>query len=205
MNPGTVLPPLPSAAFADKKVVLASGSPRRRELLAYIIPYFSIADNRDVKESYPADLDPVRVPEYLSQLKASAYTDLLQPDELLITADTVVILDNEILGKPRDNADACRMLGLLSDKVHTVVTGVTLTAPDRTVTFSERTSVEFGHLGTEEIRDYVELYRPLDKAGAYGIQEWAGAAAIKKIEGCYYNVMGLPLHALYTHLKDFYR
>lgn len=202
--PGRVYPPLPSPAFAGKNVVLASNSPRRRELLGYIIPSFSIAENRDVEETYSADLEPCRVPEYLSRLKASAYTDMLRPDELLITADTVVILDGRILGKPHDRADACRMLGELSGKAHTVVTGVTLSSTEKSVTFSEHTTVHFGPLTADEIRNYVERYRPLDKAGAYGIQEWVGAAAIKCIEGCYYNVMGLPLHALYTQLKTFY-
>ena len=209
------VPPLPSPAFAGKTVMLASNSPRRRELLGLILPAFSIAPRRDIDEAFPADLAPADVPAYLSRLKADAYADLLTPDMLLITADTVVISEHSefsessepsILGKPRSEAEACEMLRSLAGRTHTVVTGVTLRSGSgrRDETFSETTRVTFGPLTDSEIAQYVARYRPLDKAGAYGIQEWLGAAAIARIDGCFYNVMGLPLHALYSHLKAFF-
>ncbi|MDE6207392.1 MAG: Maf family nucleotide pyrophosphatase [Muribaculaceae bacterium] len=202
----SILPPLPSEAFRDVNIVLASNSPRRRELLSMIAPGFIIAPPRSIEEKYPSDLTPTEVPAYLSRLKSDAYADILTPGELLITADTVVIADGKILGKPHDADDAVSMLKTLRDATHTVVTGVTLRSLDgrRDVTFSESTQVTFGHLSDAEIQRYVELYRPFDKAGAYGIQEWIGASAICGISGCFYNVMGLPLHALYGHLKEFY-
>lgn len=210
------VPPLPSPAFAGKTVMLASNSPRRRELLGLILPAFTIAPRRDIDEAYPADLAPADVPAYLSRLKADAYADLLTPDTLLITADTVVISEasepsefsesSKILGKPHSEAEACAMLRSLAGRTHTVVTGVTLRSGSgrRDETFSETTRVTFGPLTDSEIAQYVARYRPLDKAGAYGIQEWLGAAAIARIDGCFYNVMGLPLHALYRHLTDYF-
>ena len=187
----------------DYKVLLASNSPRRRELLRMIVPSFTVAESRGVDESYPADMPAPEVPVYLSQVKAAAYSDLLQPNELIITADTVVIDRGDILGKPADRAQAIDMLSRLADHTHTVVTGVSLTSPGRSMSFAESTEVEFGPLSQQEIEHYVDTYRPFDKAGAYGIQEWIGAVAIKGIRGCYYNVMGLPLHALYSHLGIF--
>lgn len=206
------LPPLPSPAFAGTTVMLASNSPRRRELLGLILPEFSIAPRRDIDEAYPAGLAPADVPAYLSRLKADAYADLVAPDTLLITADTVVISEPSefsepsILGKPHSDAEACAMLRTLAGRTHTVVTGVTLRSGSgrRDDTFSETTRVTFGPLTDSEIAQYVARYRPLDKAGAYGIQEWLGAAAIARIDGCFYNVMGLPLHALYRHLTDYF-
>lgn len=200
-----ILPPLPSETLKNFKILLASNSPRRRELLGLIVPAFEIAPSREVNEIYPSSLEARKVPAFLSQLKAKAYLSDLQPDQLLITADTVVILDGRILGKPHNEAEACLMLKELSGRHHTVVTGVTLSSKEKCVTFSEATDVHFGELTEHEIRDYVERYKPLDKAGAYGIQEWVGAAAIKGIDGCFYNVMGLPLHALYTQLKSFHK
>lgn len=185
----------------DLKVVLASQSPRRRELMQMLIPDVRVADVRDVDETYPADLPAESVPQWLSQLKARAYADEISGNEVLLTADTVVILDNEILGKPADEADACRMLRRLSGRSHTVVTGVTLTSATGAVSFSEHTEVEMAPLSEQEIEAYVATCRPLDKAGAYGIQEWIGGIGISGIRGCFYNVMGLPLHAVYKHLK----
>lgn len=201
-----VLPPLPSEAYSAVNVLLASNSPRRRELLGLILPSFEIAIPREVDEVYPVGMAAEEVPAYLSQLKAKAYADLLAPGELIITADTIVIADGDIMGKPHDKAQAVEMLGRLENNTHTVVTGVTLMSLEgkRQDTFSEATRVTFGHLTDEEIARYVDRYRPFDKAGAYGIQEWIGAAAISRIDGCFYNVMGLPLHALYSHLKDFF-
>lgn len=200
------LPPLPSPAYADKKILLASNSPRRRELLGLIVPEFEIAPSKDIEEVFPAGLAAEDVPAYLSRLKASAYIDSLDADTLLITADTIVLLDGEILGKPKDHADAVAMVSHLAGRTHTVVTGVSLTsqAGKKSDTFAEKTSVTFCKLTAGEIEEYVNRFKPFDKAGAYGIQEWLGAAAIAGINGCFYNVMGLPLHALHTHLKTFF-
>lgn len=185
------------------KVLLASNSPRRRELLKMIVPDFKIARMYDIDETYPADLPLERVPEYLSQLKARAYKHQLEDNEIILTADTVVISEGRILGKPHSRDEAISMLRALMGKTHTVVTGVTLTSISSYDTFSESTRVTFGTLSLPEIEGYVDCFKPMDKAGAYGIQEWIGAAAITGIEGCFYNVMGLPLHALYLHLKAF--
>lgn len=198
-----ILPPNPFGAQAHIRVLLASNSPRRRELLGLIVPGFTIAQSREVDESYPSDLAAAEVPAFISKKKAAAYADLLCPDEMVITADTVVILGDKILGKPKDYDDACHMLGDLAGREHTVVTGVTLTTVNAAKTFSESTKVEFAPLSREEIEEYVRTYRPFDKAGAYGIQEWIGAAAIMRIDGCFYNVMGLPLHRLYAELRAF--
>lgn len=188
---------------SSTKILLASGSPRRRELLAMIAPGFAVAPGRDVDESYPSDIPAEKVAEYLSKVKADAYIDLLADDEIIITADTVVIIDGRILGKPAGRDDAVAMLRSLSGRRHKVVTGVTVTAKDRSVSFDETTVVEFAPLSDGEITAYVDTFRPYDKAGAYGIQEWIGAVGIKGIEGCYYNVMGLPVHTLYHRLKEF--
>lgn len=188
---------------SSTKILLASGSPRRRELLAMIAPGFAVAPVRDVDESYPSDIPAEKVAEYLSKVKADAYIDLLADDEIIITADTVVIIDGRILGKPAGRDDAVAMLRSLSGRRHKVVTGVTVTARDRSISFDETTVVEFAQLSDDEIDAYVDTFRPYDKAGAYGIQEWIGAVGIKGIEGCYYNVMGLPVHTLYHRLKEF--
>ena len=188
---------------SSTKILLASGSPRRRELLAMIAPGFAVAPGRDVDESYPSDIPVEKVAEYLSKVKADAYIDLLADDEIIITADTVVIIDGRILGKPAGRDDAVAMLRSLSGRRHKVVTGVTVTARDRSISFDETTVVEFAPLSDDEIDAYVDTFRPYDKAGAYGIQEWIGAVGIKGIEGCYYNVMGLPVHTLYHRLKEF--
>lgn len=188
---------------SSTKILLASGSPRRRELLAMIAPDFAVAPGRDVDESYPSDIPAEKVAEYLSKVKADAYIDLLDDDEIIITADTIVIIDGRILGKPAGRDDAVAMLRSLSGRRHKVVTGVTVTARDRSISFDETTVVEFAPLSDDEIDAYVDTFRPYDKAGAYGIQEWIGAVGIKGIEGCYYNVMGLPVHTLYHRLKEF--
>lgn len=184
-------------------LLLASKSPRRRELLKLLDLPFEIVDIKNVKETYPEDLIPDKVPEFLSRLKASAYMDNLKNEDILITADTVVILDNEIIGKPIDLADAKTMLGKLSGRTHKVITGVSITSPAKSKTFSSHTDVTFRKLSPEEIDYYVEKYRPLDKAGAYGIQEWIGAVGITGIDGSFYNVMGLPVQRLFSELKAF--
>lgn len=186
------------------KVVLASKSPRRRKLLAIIEPDYELAPDREVAENYPADLAAEEVPGYLSRLKSQGFADTVAAGDILLTADTVVILDGKILGKPTDEADACRMLGELSGRTHKVVTGVTLYSPGvEPMTFSVTTEVTFAPLDAADIRHYVAEYRPLDKAGAYGIQEWIGAAAVEKINGSYYNVVGLPLHKLFGALRRY--
>lgn len=183
-------------------IILASNSPRRRELLKMITSDFTIADSKEVDEVYPSSMAPEKVPQYLSQLKASAYLDDLSGDDVLITADTVVILDNEILGKPHSRDEAVEMLTKMQGRTHTVVTGVTLSTPSGWTSFSQNTEVDFDTLDSKEIEYYVDNFKPYDKAGAYGIQEWIGAAAIKGIRGSFYNVMGLPVHALYKALKE---
>ena len=184
-------------------VLLASNSPRRRELLHMLIPDFGVAVSRDVDETYPPDMPPEQVAPYLSRLKADAYHEDLTTGEIIITADTIVINDGKILGKPHSEQEAMDMLRSLMGHTHTVITGVTLTSEKATETFSEQTQVEFASLTDAEIQTYVHNFHPLDKAGAYGIQVWIGCAGIRGINGCFYNVMGLPLHALYHHLKNF--
>lgn len=185
------------------QVLLASASPRRRELLGQLGVKFEIATPIEVDESYPATMPAVEVAPFLSKLKAEAYKALIDANQLIITADTVVINDGEVLGKPISNDDAINMLSSLSGHTHEVVTGVTITSTEKQVTFSVCTQVEFAQLTTEEIREYVEVFAPMDKAGAYGIQEWIGCIGVKGINGSFYNVMGLPLHRLYSELKDF--
>ena len=183
------------------RLILASASPRRRELLAACDLNFVLADKFECEERYPADLAADKVAEYLSQLKSEAYPYPLNEGDILLTADTVVIAEGEILGKPKDNADAERMLKMLSGATHKVVTGVTLRTTQRTLSFSAESLVSFRTLKEEEIAYYIEQYRPLDKAGAYGIQEWIGYVAIERIEGSFYNVMGLPVQRLYVELE----
>lgn len=184
-------------------LLLASKSPRRRSLLKMLDIPFEIVEIKNVKEEYPADLPKDEVPAFLSQLKARAYADTLKEDDILVTADTVVVLDDEIIGKPTGLREAREMLGKLSGRTHRVVTGVTLTSKKKTVTFSTVTEVVFAPLSESEIEYYVDRYQPLDKAGAYGIQEWIGAVGVAEIRGSYYNVMGLPVHRLYTELLLF--
>lgn len=186
-----------------RDVVLASGSPRRRELLGLLDIKFRVDTSHPVDETVPDGLPAHEVPVYLSRLKADAYPLGETDNRLVITADTVVVLDGKVLGKPADEIEAAGMLRALSGNVQTVVTGVTVRTTGRSETFSAVSKVEFATLSDDEIHYYIEHYRPLDKAGAYGIQEWIGAAAIKGIEGSFYNVMGLPVHRLYELLKTF--
>ena len=181
-------------------LLLASKSPRRKEILGLLDIPFIIVDSKEVEEVYPANLEPEKVPEFLSRLKAKAYLPELQNGDVLITADTVVILEKEIIGKPKGLDDAKIMLGKLSGKTHKVVTGVTLSTTREVKSFSSLTEVTFAPLTEEEINFYVTNFKPLDKAGAYGIQEWIGAVAVSEIKGSFYNVMGLPVHRLYKEL-----
>lgn len=184
------------------RLILASASPRRRELLAACDLDFTLAEKFECEENYPADMEADKVAEYLSQLKSNAYPYALEEHDILLTADTVVIAGNEILGKPKDDADAERMLKALSGATHKVVTGVTLRTAEHTISFSAESLVTFRTLEEEEIRYYIKKYRPLDKAGAYGIQEWIGYIGIEGIEGSFYNVMGLPVQKLCIALKE---
>lgn len=184
-----------------KRLLLASASPRRRELLSSLDIDMEIVKLHEIDESYPSSLPATEVPEYLSRKKRDGY-DLsqLKDNEVLVTADTVVILDNKVIGKPADINDARNMLSKLSGRTHLVVTGVTLSTKSKSISFSTHTNVTFDELSPESIEYYIDRYKPLDKAGSYGIQEWIGYIGIKGISGCYYNVMGLPLHDLYHHL-----
>lgn len=184
-------------------ILLASNSPRRRELLSMIVPDFSIAKMHDIDETHPADMPAHEIPLYLSQLKADAYRHQLQAGELMITADTVVINRGAVLGKPHSFDEAFDMLSSLRCHTHSVITGVTLTSLTGSSSFAEETLVTFSDISDDEIRQYINRYSPYDKAGAYGIQEWIGAIAISGISGCYYNVMGLPLHSLYNAIRRF--
>ena len=186
----------------DYDVVLASASPRRRELLAACDLDFVLADKFECEECYPAELEADKVAEYLSQLKSNAYPHALGEKDILLTADTVVILGDKILGKPHSEEEAVEMISSLSGATHKVVTGVTLRTAKQTISFSAESLVSFRTLEAEEVRYYVEKYRPLDKAGAYGIQEWIGYIGIEGIEGSFYNVMGLPVQRLYSALKE---
>lgn len=183
------------------RVYLASASPRRRELLKMIVPDFEILSGIDVDETFPDDMPAHEVPVFLSQIKASAYLSRLADGDILITADTVVIIDGKILGKPIGREDAVEMLTSLENHTHTVVTGVTITTTTSQKSWGTSTQVHFDKLSREDIEYYVDRYKPYDKAGAYGIQEWIGAAGIKGIEGSFYNVMGLPVHSLYKELS----
>ena len=180
-------------------VVLASNSPRRRELLEQLGVNYRVELIKGIDETHPADMPAHEIAEYLSRLKASAYQ--LKSRELLITADTVVILGDDVLGKPADDAEACSMLRRLSGRTHSVVTGVAVTTEEGVRSFSDEALVTFDALSDDEINYYVKQYSPLDKAGAYGIQEWIGYAGVKKLEGSFFTVMGLPVHRLYQLLK----
>lgn len=182
-------------------VVLGSNSPRRRELLNDMGVTFRVEAIKGIDESYPANLPVEEIPVYLSRVKAQGHP--LQPHELLITADTVVVLDDTVLGKPQGEDDARRMLRSLSGRAHRVISGVCVTTVERSESFADTSIVRFAELTGEEIDYYIEHYRPLDKAGAYGIQEWIGNIGILGINGDFYNVMGLPTRKLYQVLKTF--
>ena len=185
------------------RLLLASRSPRRRELLAGAGLAFELADSYDVEETYPPGLPAEEVPGYLAVLKSEAYPHALGVGDILITADTVVICGGRIFGKPDGREGAAAMLAELSGRRHTVVTGVALRAPGRMRSFSVSSDVWFRPLAEEEIAYYVDMFRPYDKAGSYGIQEWIGYVAIERIEGSFYNVMGLPVQVLYAELGSF--
>lgn len=182
-------------------IILASKSPRRQELLTGLGIEFETRVIPGIEEKYPEGLGGEEIPQYISREKANAYRDSLRPDDLLITADTIVYSHGLVLGKPADATDARRMLNLLSGHTHQVITGVSLTTVRNQQTFASITDVTFASLTEEEIDFYIQNYRPFDKAGAYGIQEWIGYIGVTRIEGSFYNVMGLPVQRLYGELK----
>lgn len=184
------------------RIILASNSPRRKELMSGLGVDYVVRTLPDVDESYPADLAGAEIPEYISREKADAYRSIMQPGELLITADTIVWLDGKVLGKPEGREGAVEMLRSLSGKSHQVFTGVCLTTTEWQKSFTAASDVEFDVLSEEEIRYYVDKYQPMDKAGAYGVQEWIGYIGVKSISGSFYNIMGLPIQKLYKELKD---
>ena len=189
--------------FKRYNIVLASNSPRRRELLSGLDIDCKVKVLDDIDESYPSSIPLREVAEYLSTKKANAYTSCLKDNDLLITADTIVLIEDEIYGKPVDKEDAIRMLRGLSGKVHEVITGVSLVSKNKIVSFSSVTKVVFGDLSDDEINYYIDKYKPYDKAGSYGVQEWIGYVGVKHMEGSYYNVMGLPIYRVFEELKKF--
>ena len=183
-------------------IILASNSPRRKELLSRLGVPFEVRVLKDIDESYPETTPVSEVAQYIAGKKADVYRLVMGDDELIITADTVVIVGNEILGKPADADDAARMLRALSGRTHQVTTGVCMVAKDQDRRFSVTTDVTFKQLTDEEISYYIQTYKPYDKAGAYGIQEWIGCIGVTGLSGSYYNVMGLPIQRIYQVLKS---
>lgn len=192
----------PLSHLDNYKIILASQSPRRKELLSNMGLKFEVRVIKNLDESYPPDIDVLQVAEFLANKKAEAYKPTLNANELIITADTVVICDGNILEKPENSQDAFRMIHNLSGKTHQVITGVSVQTKKQHLCFSSETNVCFDKLSTEEINYYIEHYKPYDKAGAYGIQEWIGHIGVCGIEGSYFNVMGLPVQKLYQTLKE---
>lgn len=182
------------------KVILASNSPRRKELLAGLGVDYEVRTLPDVDESYPDTLKGADIPLFIAKEKADAYLDMMKPGELMITADTIVWLDGKVLGKPKDREDAMRMLRAMSGRTHEVFTGVCITTTEWQRSFTAQTEVRFAELSEEEITYYVDTYKPMDKAGAYGVQEWIGFIGVENISGSYYNIMGLPVQRLYKEL-----
>jgi septum formation protein len=185
------------------RVVLASNSPRRKELLGGLGIDFEVRTLQDIDESFPDTLEGKEIPLYISGKKAEAYKQTMADDEMIITADTIVYDNGKVLGKPRNREEAELMLHELSGHAHEVITGVSIVTKKKTVQFASTSHVHFVALTDAEIAYYVDEYKPFDKAGAYGIQEWIGFVAVTRIEGSYFNVMGLPIQRLYTELKKF--
>lgn len=183
------------------KIILASNSPRRKELLSGLGVDYEVKTLPDVDESYPDGLSGEEIAKHIARGKAEAYRSLIQADELVITADTIVWLDGTVMGKPKDEEEAKNMLMRLSGKTHQVITGVCLTTTSTQKTFATVTDVTFATLTDEEVDYYVTRYQPMDKAGSYGVQEWIGFVGVENLSGSYFNVMGLPIQRLYTELK----
>ncbi|PZX54834.1 septum formation protein [Algoriphagus chordae] len=199
MNLNSTMKPFLSK-LSDKNIILASNSPRRQELLKGLEVEFEVRVN-SVDETIPKDIQAEYVAAYLSKLKSEAFVDELSENDILITSDTVVIADGHVLGKPNTEDEAFDMLKSLSGSTHTVMTAVTFRDKTKQITLEDETIVTFRFLEEEEIWHYIHQYNPMDKAGAYGIQEWIGFMGVEKIEGSYYNVMGFPLHLVYAQLK----
>ncbi len=187
--------------MVDYRIILASNSPRRKELLAGLDIPFEVRVIDGIDEHYPENLPTREIAEYISKKKAMAYRQSMAADELIITADTIVVLGDEVMGKPQDETEAVVMLRKLSGHTHQVITGVTLTTLEQQNSFSVETDVTFKQLSDEEIAYYVNKYHPMDKAGAYGIQEWIGYIGVTALHGSYYNVMGLPVQRIFEALK----
>ena len=188
--------------FKNHRIVLASGSPRRQQFLKELDVDFEI-QLKDIEEIYPEHLQAEEITNFLAKLKASAFALDLDDNDILITSDTIVWLNNKALGKPKDYDDAFEMLTEMSGTTHKVITSVCLKTTDKEIIFYEETLVTFTKLSSDEIKYYLNNYKPFDKAGSYGIQEWIGLVAIEKIEGSYANVVGLPTHRLYEELMKF--
>jgi septum formation protein len=178
--------------YTGKRVILASQSPRRKQLLEQAGIPFEVKVV-DTAETFPDDMAIPEVPVHIARQKSAAVAALCNADDIIITADTVVVLDDTIIGKPKDREDAIRILSALSGRIHRVITGVVIKREQEELSFSKETAVHFKPLTTEQITYYVDTYKPYDKAGAYAIQEWIGAVGIDRIDGCFYNVMGLPV------------
>lgn len=185
------------------KVILASNSPRRRELLAGLGLRFEVRVLADIDENYPPTLPATQIAKYIAHKKAEANRAIMANNEMIITADTIVVVDDMVMGKPADDADAIRMLSTLSGKTHKVITGVCITTLNKQTVFDVTTGVTFKTLTDEEINYYITHFHPTDKAGAYGIQEWIGYIGVTGLEGSYYNVMGLPVQRIYDELCEF--
>jgi septum formation protein len=186
----------------DKKLILASGSPRRKELLAGLDLEFELR-LRECDENYPSTIGVTDVALYLAKKKASVYLNDIAENEIIITSDTIVVKNDHLLNKPKDEKDAFKMLQELSGDSHMVITGVCLSSKEKQICFDSRSIVSFKELDNEEISYYLSKYKPYDKAGSYGIQEWIGYIAIEKIEGSYFNIVGFPVHRIYEELKLF--
>jgi len=191
------------ANLKNKKVLLASASPRRRMLMEGLDIPLEVVTGLEADESYPAGMAGEEIPLFLARKKTEAAGHLLGEEVILLTADTIVLLDGEVIGKPADEEEAKKMLRRLAGRMHRVITGVCLRSVTKEKCFSAESRVFFGELTEEEIEYYVREYRPLDKAGSYGIQEWIGYVSVERIEGSFYNVMGLPVHHVYRYLKEF--
>ncbi|MCR5360638.1 MAG: Maf family nucleotide pyrophosphatase [Bacteroidales bacterium] len=191
----------PAVVSGITKLLLASNSPRRKELLAGLDIPMEVVRLKDIDETHPAGLEGGDIPLHIARLKMSAYDLVLAKGEVLVTADTIVWCDGEEMGKPRDREDAVRMLHKLSGRTHQVYTGVCLKSAVDETSFVCRTDVTFATLTDEQIAYYVDFYKPFDKAGAYGIQEWIGYVGCTRLEGSYFNVMGLPVQRLFTAIQ----
>ncbi len=193
------------ANISTYKIILGSNSPRRKELLSGLDIPFEVKIIPEVEETYPSTLWKEEIPVYLAKLKANAYKSSLDDEAMLITADTIVWLDGKVYGKPDTKEDATKMLRALSGKTHEVITGVCMTTKEKQKAFYAVSKVKFATLDEEEIQYYIEKYKPYDKAGSYGVQEWIGYIGVEQLEGSFYNVMGLPVRMLYMYLKNWNR